>query len=187
MCFQHARVWFQHAQDCFQYEESDVHTQRVILHAKCGFHSSESNFDTYACNIDTHECGNDTHECDLWTQSVISTRIVILTCTRLYIWQMNVLSISSTTVWLAKPFYVVLNVRLQNSYIDSSHADIIFLMISSNFRELLDQPSSWTSSEKIIWVCSFELWTILIIVFEKANVFCRNFCNKTKPKSYIGA
>jgi hypothetical protein len=45
-------MWFQHAQEWF-------------LHAECDF--------------DTHECDNDTHESNLYTQSVISTRIVILT------------------------------------------------------------------------------------------------------------
>jgi hypothetical protein len=51
----------------------------VILQAECGFHKHESNFDTYACEYDTHECDNDTLECVFYTQSEISTRIVILT------------------------------------------------------------------------------------------------------------
>jgi hypothetical protein len=73
--------------------KSDFYTQSVILtglsvifHAECGFHSHESNFDTYVCEYDTNECDYDTNECDydtnesdFYTQSVISTRIVILT------------------------------------------------------------------------------------------------------------
>jgi hypothetical protein len=43
-------------------------------HAKCGF-------ERYACDFDTKECGSNTHECDFYTQSVVSTPIVILTRT----------------------------------------------------------------------------------------------------------
>jgi hypothetical protein len=67
--------------------ECDFITQSVILHAECGFHecdndTNECNFHTH-CDFDTHECDNKTHDCDfnthksdLYTQSVILTRII---------------------------------------------------------------------------------------------------------------
>jgi hypothetical protein len=36
-------------------------------------------YHTHECDNEMQECDNDMHECDLYTQSVISTRIVILT------------------------------------------------------------------------------------------------------------
>jgi hypothetical protein len=59
-----------------------VYTLSVSIHAECGFNTHESNFDTYAGEFDNHECDYDTLVCDFYTQSVISTRVVILTRTR---------------------------------------------------------------------------------------------------------
>jgi hypothetical protein len=64
-------IWFLHA-------EYDFHTQSVVLSVECSFRSHESNFDTYASEFDTYEWDNYTLEGDLYTQSVFSTRIVIL-------------------------------------------------------------------------------------------------------------
>jgi hypothetical protein len=74
--------------ECDSYTQSVISTQyvistgtSVILHTEFGSTSHKSNFDTYVCEYDTHECDNDTFECGFYTQSVMSTRIVILTYT----------------------------------------------------------------------------------------------------------
>jgi hypothetical protein len=75
--------------------EGDSYTQSDFDRLECDSNTHECEFntlkidislsltreycDTYACEYDTHECDNDTHKCDLYTQSVISTRIMIWT------------------------------------------------------------------------------------------------------------
>jgi hypothetical protein len=66
-----------------------ISTRRVRFpYAECDFTYwmrvplTQEYFDTYACEYDTHECVDDTFECNLYTQSVISTRNVISTHTR---------------------------------------------------------------------------------------------------------
>jgi hypothetical protein len=60
-------------------------------HAKCAFYTRDSKFDTdcdfdthewfWECDFVTYECDFDTYKWDLYSQSVISIRIVILTST----------------------------------------------------------------------------------------------------------
>jgi hypothetical protein len=52
-------------------------------------------FYAYACVYDTHECDN---EFDLYTQCVISTRILIFTCTNV-ITKLTTVSSPRTRVW----------------------------------------------------------------------------------------
>jgi hypothetical protein len=67
-------------------------------HAECDFNSHESNFDTYACEFDTHESDNDTIECDFYTQSVISTHIVILTRTNVILTLTSVIKTCTSVI-----------------------------------------------------------------------------------------
>jgi hypothetical protein len=111
--FLYDRVWHLHTESnfytqCVILHKIDIYTQStislrrvwfysqsVILHKGCGFHSKENNVDTFGSKYDTHEYDNDTHECDLCMQSVISTRIVVLTRT-------NVITTLTTVVKHAK-------------------------------------------------------------------------------------
>jgi hypothetical protein len=74
MWLRYSRLWTQYAQEWFLHEECDFHTQ--------------CDFNTHKCDYDTHDCDFNTYKpykSDLYTQSVILTRIVILYAQKMWL------------------------------------------------------------------------------------------------------
>jgi hypothetical protein len=82
------RVWNLQADiNCGTHEiDSDTLKYDFDMH-ECNFDTHECDFDMKSviltnmdeCDINTHKCDKNTHECHLYTQSMISSRILILT------------------------------------------------------------------------------------------------------------